>query len=188
MTGEELRQTDTYISKLKWSTKTWNMDVIADNKYPILKNSKLTDQKGIDLPIDSEHIIESAEKFAEMQSIETQETLEQTFEYSDKTIQTYSTYSVITSSDGTKATRNAKLYVKDNTLYALPSVLASETSKNSEIVPIANNLILDSYNGKQYETVLGSDGRVYDLKEPITYPENFVNADIESIGKMIYTK
>ena len=182
LTGEELRQTDTYISKLKWSTKTWNMDVIADNKYPILKNSKLTAQKGIDLPIDSEHIIESAENFAEMQSIETQETLEQTFEYSDKTIQTYSTYSVITSSDGTKATRNAKLYVKDNTLYALPSVLASETSKNSEIVPIANNLILDSYNGKQYETVLGSDGRVYDLKEPIEYPENFVNADIESIG------
>ena len=182
LTGEELRQTDTYISKLKWSTETWNMDVIADNKYPILKNSKLTDQEGIDLPIDSEHIIESAENFAEMQSIETQETLEQTFEYSDKTIQTYSMYSVITSSDGTKATRNAKLYVKDNTLYAIPSVLASETSKNSEIVPIANNLILDSYNGKEYETVLGSDGKIYDLKEPIEYPENFLNSDIESIG------
>ena len=41
---------------------------------------------------------------------------------------------------------------------------------------------MDSYNGKQYETVLGSDGKLYDLKEPIEYPENFVNADIESIG------
>ena len=49
-------------------------------------------------------------------------------------------------------------------------------------MPVANNLILDSYNGKEYETVLGSDGKLYDLKEPITYPENFVNSDIESIG------
>ena len=41
---------------------------------------------------------------------------------------------------------------------------------------------MDSYNGKEYETVLGSDGKIYDLKEPIEYPENFVNSDIESIG------
>ena len=54
--------------------------------------------------------------------------------------------------------------------------------KANDIVPVANNLIVDSYNGKEYETVLGSDGKLYDLKEPITYPENFVNSDIESIG------
>ena len=39
----------------------------------------------------------------------------------------------------------------------------------------------DEY-GKEYETVLGSDGKIYDLKEPIEYPENFLNSDIESIG------
>ena len=42
---------------------------------------------------------------------------------------------------------------------------------------------MDSYNGKDYETVLGSDGKLYNLKESITYPENFVNEGIESIGK-----
>ena len=56
------------------------------------------------------------------------------------------------------------------------------TTDEGEITPVANNLILDNYNGKEYETVLGSDGRIYDLKDPITYPENFVNSDIESIG------
>ena len=53
---------------------------------------------------------------------------------------------------------------------------------SEEIVSVANNLIIDSFNGKEYETVLGSDGKLYDLKEPIAYPENFVNSDIESIG------
>ena len=105
---------------------------------------------------------------------------EQTFEYDNKTIQTYSTYSVITDSGENKVVRNAKLYVKDNNLYAIPSVVT--TNEESKIVPVANNIILDNYNGKEYETVLGSDGRIYDLKDPITYPENFVNSDIESIG------
>ena len=41
---------------------------------------------------------------------------------------------------------------------------------------------MDNYNGKEYETVLGSDGKIYDLKEPLNYPENFVNKDIKSIG------
>ena len=47
---------------------------------------------------------------------------------------------------------------------------------------VANNFIIDSYNGKEYEAVLGEDGRLYDLKEPINYPENFVNNGIERIG------
>ena len=176
----DLKQQTTYTSKLNWSANDWNYTMLKNNKYPTINDSNLSGQTGIDLPKDSEHIIGSAENSAEMKSIEAQETLEQTFEYSDKTIETYSTYSVITSSDGSKATRNAKLYVKDNTLYAIPSLISA--NEDSEVVPVANNLIVDSYNVKEYETVLGSDGKIYDLKEPIEYPENFVNSDIESIG------
>ena len=66
-------------------------------------------------------------------------------------------------------------------MYAVPVVLTS-TPENENITPVADNLILDSYNGKEYETVLGSDGKLYDLKELINYPENFVNEEIESIG------
>ena len=176
----DLKEKTTYTSKLKWPEEYWNFEVIENNKYPILSSSTLTDQEGIDLPIDSEHIVENVELSIKTQSELVNEQPELIFEYADKTIETYSTYSVITAENGTKATRNAKLYSKNNTLYAIPNVLS--TADEGEITPVASNLILDSYNGKEYETVLGSDGKLYDLKESIEYPENFVNKDIESIG------
>ena len=178
----DLKQQETYITKLKYPTSYWDFNLLTDGKYPTLKAVKVVEQEGIDIPKDSDHIIESEDSSVDAQSIETQEIPEQIFEYNNKTIQTYSTYSVITSLDRIKATRNAKLYVKDNKLYAIPSVLSDSANSDEIIVPVADNLILDSYNGKEYETVLGSDGKIYDLKEPIEYPENFVNSDIESIG------
>ena len=180
----DLKQQTTYSSKLKWNTYNWNCNSLANNKYPILNSTYLSDQEGIDLPKDSEHIVGNiTDNSIDTQSLENQEEPEQTFDYDNKEIQTYSTYSVISSSDGSQVRRNTKLYVKDNSLYAIPSVLSSDSSEDTEeVVPVANNLILDSYNGKEYETILGSDGKLYDLKEPITYPENFVNKDIESIG------
>lgn len=178
---EDLKNKTTYTSKLLWSTSYWNFDSLQNNKYPLLSNtSYLLNQTGIDLPKDEEHIIGNEADTNSLENEMLTEEVEQTFEYDNKEIMTYSTYSVITAMDGTQVTRSAKLYVKDNTLYAIPSVVS--TNEESEIVPVADNLILDSYNGKQYETVLGSDGKLYDLKEPIEYPENFVNADIESIG------
>ncbi|MBS5855098.1 MAG: hypothetical protein KIC56_07840 [Clostridium sp.] len=180
---QDLKNKDTYTSKLKWSS-LYNYGVLLKNKYPTLNISSLPDQEGIDLPKDDEHIIDNNINVNELENEELSEELEQSFEYANKKIETYSTYSLITAKDGSQTTRNTKLYVKDNNLYAIPVVLAS-TSENAKTVPVAGNLIIDSYNGKEYETVLGSDGRMYDLKEPITYPENFVNEDIESIGNNI---
>ena len=177
----DLKDQETYTSKLKWSTSIWNFTVLDNNKYPILKNNNLPNQEGIDIPIDTEHMVGNIETSEVTQNETDKEQIEQTFEYANKEIQTYSTYSVIMSSDGSKVTRDAKLYVKDNNLYAVPTILITDNN-DAEITPVPDNLILDNYNGKEYETVLGSDGKLYDLKEPITYPENFVNADIESIG------
>ena len=174
---EDLKNANTYTGKLRWETAMWNINTINNNKYPILAN--LTKQEGIDIPKDSENIIENTKIVNE--KVQTAKVKEQTFKYLNKKIETYSTYSVIISDDESKVTRNAKLYVKDNNLYAIPVMLAS-TSANENIIPVANNLVLDSYNGKEYETVLGSDGKLYDLKEPIKYPEDFINADIKSIG------
>jgi len=181
----EVKQQSIYTSKLKWNTSNWNFNVLNENKYPTLKVDYLLEQEGIDLPIDSEHIIGKTadEKILEdIQNKENEEKTEQIFEYLDKEIQTYSTYSLITAEDGSKITRNAKLYVKDNNLYVIPSTLGNSKNSDEAIVPVANNLIVDNYNGKEYETVLGSDGKLYDLKEPIAYPENFINEGIESIG------
>ena len=61
-------------------------------------------------------------------------------------------------------------------------MLISLDEKGDIVEFVEGNFIIDSYNGKEYETVLGTDGKIYDLKEPITYPENFVNKDIESVG------
>ena len=178
---EDLKNKTTYTSKLGWSSSSWNLDSLQNNKYPLLSNtSYLLNQNGIDIPKDEEHIIGNEADTNSLENEMLTEEVEQTFEYDNKEIMTYSTYSVITAMDGTQVTRNAKLYVKDNTLYAIPSVVS--TNEESEIVPVADNLILDRYNGKEYEIVLGSDGKIYDLKEPIEYPENFLNSDIESIG------
>ena len=181
LTGEQLKHSETYTQIIKNNFSYFDSTTLADGKYPILKSNYVIDQDGVNLPIDEEHIIENSENSVETQNIESQEEPEQVVEYNNKTIQTYSTYSLITAEDGSKVTRNAKLYVKDNTLYAIPTVLSADKQGN-EIVPVDNNLILDNYNGKEYETVLGSDGKLYDLKEPITYPESFVNLDVESIG------
>ena len=181
---EELKQKTTYTSKLKW-TSNWNFEKLSINKYPILGSGVSAEQEGIDIPIDAEHIVSDENTLnTQIQNLNNtnQEDIEQTFEYVNKEIETYSTYSVITAEDGSQVTRNTKLYVKDNNLYAVPATLSGATAAEENVTPVANNFILDSYNGKEYETVLGSDGRMYDLKEPITYPENFVNENIESIG------
>ena len=171
LTSDELKLESTYKNKLGWGT-TFNYTSLKNNKYPLVNS--ISGQIGVDLPNDNDYI--SSENVT-AQSVES---LENTFNYENKEIQTYSTYSLITAEDGSKATRSSKLYVKENKLYALP---ASFINSNGEtITPVANNIILDSYNGKEYETVLGSDGKLYNLKESITYPENFVNEGIESIG------
>ena len=181
LTEEDLKKQTTYTSKLKWSSSYWNFNTLKNNKYPIINSSDLPTQEGIDIPKDSEHIVGNTESSIQTQNIIEQEEPEQTFEYNNKQIQTYSTFSVITDSNGGQVTRDTKLYVKDNNLYAIPSILTI-TTDNENITPVEDNLIIDSYNGKEYETILGSDGKLYDLKEPITYPEDFVNENIESIG------
>ena len=182
LTEEELKNQMTYTSKIKWSALQWNFSILKNNKYPTINTGSFPDKEGIDLPVDSEHIVGNVVDTNTLENEMVTEELEQTFDYDNKEIQTYSTYSLIIAEDGTQATRNEKLYVKDNNLYAIPSTLSESANGDENIVPVANNLILDSYNGKEYETVLGSDGKIYDLKEPITYPENFANSDIESIG------
>jgi len=163
----DLKISTTYSSKIGWSTGIWNLSTLENNFYPNLKESYLTDQPNIELPTDETNV----------DTIQT-EIAEETFEYLGKKITTYSTYSVIEDTVGNKVKRNAKLYVKDNNLYAI--------SPNIDMVE--GNFIVDRYNGKEYETVLGTDGKLYDLKEKLTYPSNFKNEDIKSIGNNLNTE
>lgn len=162
----DLKQQQTYTSKLKWNSSDWNFAVLQNNKYPTFNRGYLGNQEGIDIPKDAEHIIGGAE------SVEAMEKPEQTFEYAGKQITTYSAYSIIQDTEGNSVKRDVKLYLKEGNLYAL----------SPNINMVEGNFIIDNFNGKEYETVLGTDGKLYDLKEKLTYPDKFKNEDIESIG------
>ena len=176
---EDLKRKETYTGKMNW-IGYWDYNVLKEGKYPAL-DSKFC----IDLPKDEENIVTgelttNKENFSG-KYVETKiEEPHYTFNYNGKIVKTYETYSKIESEDGSRVVRqDIRLYVKDGKLYALP---VSLELKNSDIKFVPNNFIIDSYNGKEYETVLGVDGKLYDLKEVIEYPENFVNKDITSIG------
>ena len=178
LTREDIEKKDTYTEKLKWNVSYWELDILKEGKYPTIKHVYFEEkQEGVPLPKDEDHIIDS--DTANNQSVELIEP-EYTFDYNGKIIKTYKTYSEIIAEDGSKVVRkDVRLYVKNGKLYALPVSL--EFGGNA-LKLVANNFVIDSYNGKEYETVLGEDGRLYDLKEPIKYPENFVNEGIASVG------
>lgn len=49
-----------------------------------------------------------------------------------------------------------------------------------------DSIIIESYNNKEYQTVLGKDGILYDLKDKIKYPEDFNNSEIIQITNNIH--
>ena len=170
----DLKDVKTYINKLRWSDTIWDFSTLENNLYPKIKTSYIVDiQQDINLPQEENHTIYNNELIKN-------EEVKQTFKYGNKTIKTYETYSEIIAEDESSIVREGiRLYVKAGKLYALPVELSLG---DSIIKLVENNFIIDSYNGKEYETVLGTDGKLYDLKEPLNYPENFINKDINSIG------
>ena len=189
LTSNELKLENTYRNKIGWGDG-YIYTSLKNNKYPFL--SGIENGEGINLPEDPENVINKNQttNFLEL------EKPEQIFSYNNKAIKTYSTYSVIEEKNGSRIKRDeVKLYLKDGKLYAVPVMLNNRNDKKfnndfdkEKVVTVANNLILDSYNGKEYTTVLGSDGKLHDLKEPLTYPKNFVNENIASIGNNLDSK
>ena len=182
----DLKQESTYKTKIGWEAN-YIYTTLKEGKYPII--SGVSNQEGIILPTDP---LENMLNEDELQNVEEnitsgannenvyKEKLQYTFNYKGKIIKTYETYSEIIAEDGSKVVRkDVRLYVKDGNLYALPVTMDIDGNK---IKLVENNFIIDSFNGKEYETVLGSDGKIYDLKEAIKYPENFVNNGIASMG------
>ena len=64
---------------------------------------------------------------------------------------------------------NILVYVKDRKTYLLDANLDF----------VKDSIILDTIEGKEYQTVLGTDGTIYNLKTPINYPAGFVNSGIK---------
>ena len=89
------------------------------------------------------------------------------YNYNGTEIKTFGTYSLV----GNKV-RNQIYEVKNGKL----SVISSNVQRK-----IGDNVI-DFYNENEYQTILASDGILYDLKEPLKYPSNFENSNISEIS------
>lgn len=118
-------------------------------------------------------------------NIETGETTENYFEnltlaetiplynssYAENNIQTYKNYSTINGE-----VINKQVFVKGEQI----EIIESEGVNN-----VTNNVIIDSYNDKSFLLFLGTDGKIYSLKDEIKYPRNFKNINIKSINSNV---
>lgn len=89
------------------------------------------------------------------------------YTYNGNIIETYYNFSKIFTSDAENIT-DFQMFVKNGKLFVLDG--------NLDIY--ADSIILDAYNNKEYQSVLGTDGIIYDLKEKLNYPEGFKNENI----------
>lgn len=94
----------------------------------------------------------------------------ETEEYKGMEIATFATFTTLTKEDKTTQ-KQGRILVRSGQLAFLDS--KAEIALTGEVV--------NQYNGKEYQTILGEDKKIYDLKTPLNYPENFVNKNIISL-------
>ena len=135
-----------------------------DGKYCNLYKNKLLDEAGNIYDISTMNKIDSTNK--EIKLLDTQKTIAET-NIDNKTIQTFAHCSKVTQGDK-NTYKEQQMFVKNGYMYVIDGKM---DNKNGFA-------IIDTYNNKQYETILGEDGVMYDLLTKINYPSNFKNKDI----------
>jgi hypothetical protein len=98
------------------------------------------------------------------------------FDYKGRHIATYLTYSLIFDGDNVTK-RNMQLFVKNGQLFAI--------NAPDDIVP--GCVMIDSYQGSNYMSVLSKNGSIVDLMDTLNYPEDFKNYDIKAISSNLYS-
>lgn len=132
----------------------------------IYKNQALTtDGKIYDLQTQekSEEIIQGIKMEDETKSLETAE-------YKDTKIYTYAKFSIIKQSEES-VEREGQIFVRNGVMEII--------DKTVEKAP--NGQVIDNYNGEYYETILGKNKKLTDIKSKLNYPTDFKNEDIAQI-------
>lgn len=93
------------------------------------------------------------------------------FTYQNQLIDTYYSYSLI---DQEKEVDN-QVFIKNGKV----------TMIRSDSMYYGDQLIIDSYNNKDYLIVLGGDGKLYSLKSEIKYPNDFKNKEIVEMSSNV---
>ncbi len=97
---------------------------------------------------------------------------------SNTKIQTFAHCSKVTQNDGKSIFKSKQIFVKNGYMYVVDGKM---NNKNGLA-------LIDCVNNKQYETILGEDGMLYNLLTEIKYPENFKNNEIVAMtGNMDQT-
>lgn len=90
--------------------------------------------------------------------------------YQDHKIETYLRYTMIDEQE-----KEGQFYVKGQMLSMIDASL--ENDKRA--------VLIDQYNGAEYETILGNDGKLYHLKASIAVSKNFNNKQIVEISDTV---
>ena len=98
-------------------------------------------------------------------------------EFENTSISTFYHCSKIIKEDGEYTYKENQIFVKDNKLYLIDGKFKGK----------GNSILIDAFNDKQYESILGTDGVIYDLFSKINYPDNFKNKDIIQMTNNIDT-
>ena len=93
-----------------------------------------------------------------------------TFEYNDQKIETYLNYSIV---DGQRVSK--QIYVKNGQIEVIEQGINNDKSQ----------LFIQNYNDKSFVIYLGKDGKIYSLKDSVSYPKNFKNINIKSISSSL---
>ena len=88
------------------------------------------------------------------------------FTYNGQKIETYYSYSLVND-----VIKDYQIFVNNNNLNIISSSL-----KNKK-----DSYIIDYYNGNEIQTILSNNGELYNIKNSIKYPENFVNNSIKEM-------
>ena len=92
------------------------------------------------------------------------------FEYNGQKIETYLNYSIV---DGQRVSK--QIYVKNGQVEVIEQGIDNDKSQ----------LFIQNYNDKSFVIYLGKDGKIYSLKDSVSYPKNFKNINIKSISSSL---
>lgn len=88
--------------------------------------------------------------------------------YEDKNVQTFYHCTKVTENSGNYVYKDGQIFIRKGVMYVIDGNFSN----------VGTSVIIDSYNNKQYEATLGTDGVIYNLLTEIKYPEKFKNEKI----------
>ena len=139
-----------------------------DGEYYNIYDNQILDKDGNIYDITSMNKISETE--LKIKLLDTEQPIAEA-KNNNTTIQTFAHCSKIIQQNGDYIYKNQQMFIKNGYMYVIDGKMKSKDGA----------AVIDTYNNKQYETILGKDGIMYDLLTELNYPTGFKNKNIKSI-------